>query len=356
MDASRINELEDILRLSDAIDQAVRLCQIKKPVPFPSDAGSECPKPLVIASIARKITPPGENDSELVWYKNAQSEGMLVRDHAFDYSERKQRILAEIDGVLTLRDEDDPTLKTIICLGEFDFPARNCDPRYLVTEDEFLTKLQDICNRRSCLILAGTFHNTTTRHNEAILIGPRLRSPARHAKLRPAHWLSEKVAPPLNSELRTYSTMFGRIAILICADIYDMNIAFAIARENFNKPPGAKPIEIVLVPAYNRRQSQLAAKACERLSRLAECVVVYVNCGQDQPCHEIFVGGERVTPEPNDDERNEIPRLDASNDATIRVQKLSNEYIHTKLNGANAGHSALVRNILSGRGRAAPIE
>ena len=97
--------------------------------------------------------------------------------------------------------------------------------------------------------------------------------PINYIKRFPARRAGEETRVPAGNLFEIYETKIGRVAILICSDIVDLNQFLFIARRNLTS--NREPIDIVLVPSFNT--SERLRSMCRELSYLANTVVVNVN-------------------------------------------------------------------------------
>jgi hypothetical protein len=146
----------------------------------------------------------------------------------------------------------------------------------------------------------GTFHCRTTLSNVGVVlpsefgknctysmetaygslseeIGSKIRKevfpPFFLTKKFPAKRAGEKVSVPVDGGIEIFESSAGNAVFLICAEALDVNASNAIIR--YNKLSFGSRIDYVFVPSFNRSNELLAA--CQELSLLAGCVVLYVN-------------------------------------------------------------------------------
>ncbi|MCX7362146.1 MAG: hypothetical protein NTV97_09825, partial [Alphaproteobacteria bacterium] len=108
---------------------------------------------------------------------------------------------------------------------------------------------------------------TTTKDEE-------IRAPIPHRKRFPAKRDSEQTRVPPDNAFRVFATPVGRVAVLICSDIIDLNQFLLVAR--YNDSAGKMDrIDFVLVPSHNTSPKLL--QMCQQLSWLAVTTVIIVN-------------------------------------------------------------------------------
>ncbi|MFK7893085.1 MAG: hypothetical protein AB8B63_19890, partial [Granulosicoccus sp.] len=210
----------------------------------------------------------------------------------------------------------------IICLGELGYPSftfpvelsehqnradnNGMRPLPRFTSDElkqladnerdFREQLQNLADRSNTIILAGTHHNCLNFHNEAIIFFPLIDdSPRIHQKLTAAKSINvgEVIRTPGSNQFPIYTTPLGKIAVLICIDVYDLNMfcrqlhAAKIENNEYH-------LDIILVPSLTDKS---LAKACKDLSYVANCVVIYVNSSSAaEPHANVYVSGRYIDP------------------------------------------------------------
>ena len=130
--------------------------------------------------------------------------------------------------------------------------------------------------------------------------------PISHRKRFPAKRASEQTRVPPDNQFRVFATPIGRVAILICSDIVDMNQFLFIARYN-DSMIKVDRIDYVLVPSYNTSQSLV--DMCRQLSEIAATTVLLVNANADDdekgfPATSIHCCGETLS---SDEADTEVP-------------------------------------------------
>jgi hypothetical protein len=221
----------------------------------------------------------------------------------------------------------------VICFGEFAYPPPPVDPsgstieamqRCIDRRKDFETRVIDMIeeareNNKSYqpFVFLGSYHCLLTMYGIGIVypwgtnrtevmastsddIGndeqdvkskvEKLNAPVLYRKRFPARRVGESTRVPATMNVDVYETSFGRVAIMLCSDVLDLNQFMAIRRHNANSQRG--PIDFVLVPSYNR--STKLASMCRELSYAARCAVVLVNANPkrpDFPGTDIYVCG-----------------------------------------------------------------
>jgi hypothetical protein len=208
----------------------------------------------------------------------------------------------------------------IICFGELAYPApapvgeEGWSVEGLYASGAARQRFEDLAKEalnasdKTPFVFLGTFHCPLTLYNIGVIypLGAkdafarvRVRSEKLESKRRPVNKrLHKEVALPLlyrkrfparrageslrvppSEEFHVYDLPIGRIAVLICSDVVDINQALTIARRN---GPSEKydPIDFVLVPSFN--ESPKLASMCQELSYLARTSVVLVNANQGE--------------------------------------------------------------------------
>ena len=240
---------------------------------------------VLLATISRNIKIDCEG-AELRSF-TPQSEDNLcivVRDGTFNFPERRNEIFNDLDEIIQVRERVSPKCPTIICMGELDYPIEVLPDNNLTSDElHFRHKLIQYSKNKNCLIVCGSYHDPKTCFNKAVLLSPNCENIIEHSKHRPAHRLGEKIRVPNNNQLRYYKTPIGNVALLICMDIYDLNVVLTLARTTF-MADDTGPIDYIIVPSYNDGKSREAAEACKRLSYLTSSTVIYVSW----TCHTLM--------------------------------------------------------------------
>ncbi|MBO6725547.1 MAG: hypothetical protein JJ911_07805 [Rhizobiaceae bacterium] len=195
----------------------------------------------------------------------------------------------------------------IISFGELDYPPIGRSQEEISAEARFVEKLQSRIDAvdRPVFLLAGTRHdfdegNNTCFNQARILTNATLRSNSRpgltddpilHAKLNAANFTKESISVPKHPRVRYYSSILGKIAVLICVDAYNPAVLMSLLANRANR--GAEQIDYVLVPSYNF--SPKLYYSCQVLSLLSGSVVMLIDaCREraDKPAQTaIFVHG-----------------------------------------------------------------
>lgn len=254
---------------------------------------------IVLATISRNLSAAkGDPNRELFDCPDKDEQGWKLygRLQTFDFIARRREILRAVEDVARFRDRKAKGAAAIIGLGELDYPiAITADREVLPGEIEFRSQLQNFATSRECLVVAGTYHDPIKHFNKAVLFAPEGQAAKEHAKLRPAHKIGEAIRTPDNSELRYYDTKIGKVAILVCMDVFDLNIMFSMAKSTFAKIDEGGEVDYIIVPSYNKTAGDQAAAACQRLSYFTCSTVIYVNCTRAMPYNAIYVCGKEIT-------------------------------------------------------------
>lgn len=211
----------------------------------------------------------------------------------------------------------------IICFGEFAYPAPRplrdgLSIRGITGYGEFRIKFEEQIKDRlqmhpNLFLLMGSYHCPITLYNCAVIFphsganktvdydlysdrndllierqslpettGHQTLAPILHEKRFPAKRAGEKTRTPTNLNFDFFQTRYGKIAILICSDVVDLNQFSLIIRKNefSNKHDKKDRIEIVLIPSYNR--SSILNNMCRDLSFLASTFVIVVNANSGE--------------------------------------------------------------------------
>lgn len=98
--------------------------------------------------------------------------------------------------------------------------------------------------------------------------------PIVHRKRFPAKRASEQTRVPPDNQFQIFVTPVGRVAVLICSDVVDMNQFLFISRYN-DSAGKLDRIDYVLVPSWNTSRS--LSEMCRELSLVAATTVLVVN-------------------------------------------------------------------------------
>jgi len=208
----------------------------------------------------------------------------------------------------------------------------------IVRKLEFEKRVRDELMRwksRAFLFL-GSYHCLTTLYSVGVLFpwgpsfdpvdvyihGERLGSnvpsqttqivpPIIYRKRFPARRVGEDTRVPSGQELNIFTREFGRVSLLICSDIVDLNQFLAVARRN-RLTQKYDPIDILLIPSYN--ESRHLPLMCRELSSVAATTVVLVNANHLQtsfPKTDVFCCGLAID-DLNALQRGETPLVTAN--------------------------------------------
>jgi predicted amidohydrolase len=117
----------------------------------------------------------------------------------------------------------------------------------------------------------------------------RINAPILYRKRFPARKVGEQTRVPTGREFNIFKCSFGKVVVLICSDVLDINQFLTIVRESL----AARDFDFVLIPAYNPATS--FNDICRDLSNLAATTVVVANAhdrGVNLPSSELFVCGQ----------------------------------------------------------------
>lgn len=145
--------------------------------------------------------------------------------------------------------------------------------------------------------------------------------PIPHRKRFPAKRASEQTRVPPDNRFRLFLTPVGRVAILICSDVVDMNQFLFIVRYN-DSMAKVHRIDFVLVPSYNTSRALL--EMCRQLSEMAATTVLVVNANHYDanngfPHTSIFCCGKSFSSKQADDP-GQVPELEF---LQVKVKDLS---------------------------------
>jgi predicted amidohydrolase len=244
-------------------------------------------------------------------------------DH-FRYDKWAAARLAELDRAL----EHKPHM---ICFPEFAYPP-GPDPkeggwsideigqtvgRRVEFEQEALKRLEG----RNVFLVLGSFHCLMTLYNVAVIypwgnhrhggtevrvehretsdsgviysapkkIPERVRAPVMYRKRFPARKVGEQTRVPAGQGINIFECDFGKVMVLICSDVLDLNQFMMIVRENILE----RDIDFIVIPAYNPAES--FHDICRDLSALSGATVIVANATDEAiglTDSEVFVCGD----------------------------------------------------------------
>jgi len=124
-------------------------------------------------------------------------------------------------------------------------------------------------------------------------------TPILYRKRFPARKLGEQTRVPNGLEFNVFERPFGKIGLLICSDVLDLNQFLRLIRESVSFHQG---FEFILIPSYSPRGERTFETVCEELSYLTGTAVV-VTCATDKSLEDergmapsdIYICGERVS-------------------------------------------------------------
>lgn len=243
----------------------------------------------------------------------------------------------------------------IICFGELAYPPPPATDfatgvEYVTQfgrrQAQFEDRIRKVCDHRAKgadpFLFLGSYHCPITLYNVGMIMprgaregsmqmqvtARRLRRdkephlqkstkpvnvPITHRKRFPAKRSSEQTRVPPDNEFRVFATPVGRIAILICSDVVDMNQFLFIVRYNDSMAKVGR-IDFVLVPSYNTSSSLV--EMCRQLSEIAATTVLVVNANADDdekafPVTSLHCCGETVSSQDVDGEAQSDVRPEA---------------------------------------------
>lgn len=209
------------------------------------------------------------------------------------------------------------------------------------------TSLQD------CKITREDF----TTEDGAKISFEKIAAPILQRKRYPARKIQEHTRIPATRNFDIYAMPFGKVAMLICSDVIDVNQFLSVVRYNRtsrNQPP----IDFILVPSFN--YSKMLPQMCRELSFLANATVVLVNANPkdpknppanaDIPATDVFCCGRSF---------DELERASAEFDIapvikreTIRVRHADNRWSHVILFKLRfSGLNSFRHNVSGGRAK-----
>ena len=115
--------------------------------------------------------------------------------------------------------------------------------------------------------------------------------PIIYRKRFPARRVEEETRVPAGQEFNIFQTEFGRLSVLICSDVLDVNQFLAVIRRN-RVQDRQLHIDFVLVPSFN--ESPLFPEMCRELSAAAGATVIVANVNHrdaDYPDTELYCCG-----------------------------------------------------------------
>lgn len=116
--------------------------------------------------------------------------------------------------------------------------------------------------------------------------------PISQVKVFPARRAGEMVKLPCDPVFRLYRHSIGRIAVLVCSDVIDLNQFIRIVNIN-SCNEGVDRINMVLVPSFN--MSRFLTDTCKNLSAAASTIVVVVNARGEFATESVY-GSKALEP------------------------------------------------------------
>jgi hypothetical protein len=145
-------------------------------------------------------------------------------------------------------------------------------------------------DRQDCKITREAFDKKVDEVDVKISYD-RIAAPIFQRKRYPARSIPEHTRVPATRDFDIYTMPFGKVAMLICSDVVDLNQSLSVVRYN-RTSRSQPPIDFVLVPSYNR--SPVLVSMCRELSFFANATVVLVNANPKDvgaPPTDIFCCG-----------------------------------------------------------------
>lgn len=235
-----------------------------------------------------------KEQSELIWRRPSGDPYHLTEPSlGYDEDKWKRNIITICSDTFRKRPASHESNDfQILMLPEFTFPPMKDQ----VDRNVFLRELRKVYIEENLMnidsardfMFFGSYHDTDNSHNIGVLLpfgltplDSSLRQGYQHQgndgiyyqrKRNASKKLGEVLAPVSTLDFPVFVTDVGRIAVLICSDIYDLSLFLGLVRYNLRSLPGAE-INYVLVPAFNR--SRKLVETCRQLSFLMNNVVVY---------------------------------------------------------------------------------
>lgn len=135
------------------------------------------------------------------------------------------------------------------------------------------------------ILIPGTFHCTKTGHSVSGLRGPLSieananRDTTWLIKKTAAHKVKEFIRTPNEARFDVYDTVYGRVVVWICSDMYAPSYMLSLLWSNLknsDKRVGS-PIDLVLIPGYNTDAENHLIDSIRSISEFARTSIVLVN-------------------------------------------------------------------------------
>jgi carbon-nitrogen hydrolase len=222
--------------------------------------------------------------------------------HARTIALARQKLKEDIQYLVEIRGAN------VVCVNELGYPAfklprekgydKELHAQLRQLDAEFRDFLQELCNQHECVIVCGSYHDVEDFKNKAVIFAPREAGAKErqneyqkeHQKLTTAKAgsVGEVVRTPPHTGFELYDTYVGRVGVLICSDVVDMNIFFQLTLIGTTRPESSP--DVILVPSWTEAP---LTRACQDLSYFSNTVVAYVN-GNGEPHAAVYMGGELV--------------------------------------------------------------
>lgn len=118
-----------------------------------------------------------------------------------------------------------------------------------------------------------------------------VKAPVMYRKRFPARKVGEQARVPAGQGINVFECAFGKVMVLICSDVLDLNQFMTIVRENLL----ARDLDFIIIPAYNPADS--FGDICRDLSALSGATVIVANAtdeGIGLTESEVYICGETI--------------------------------------------------------------
>ena len=198
----------------------------------------------------------------------------------------------------------------VICFSELSYPPpmavndggwtvksiQNAVSRRLKFEEQVRTALYK--HDSKAFVFLGSYHCLMTLYNIGVMypwgasFGPvqvevlvnrigseprgyrtTVEPPIAYSKRFPARRAGEETRVPTGQQFDVFDRGFGRVGVMICSDVVDINQFLSVAQRN--RSDTYEPIDFVLIPSFNN--SSYLVRMCKNLSALAATTVIVVN-------------------------------------------------------------------------------
>lgn len=185
----------------------------------------------------------------------------------------------------------------LVCFGECAYPFDHEHSENARQKNkEFQDRVQAIVNESAVHLVAGSFHDEDG-HNVCYFFSPN-KPVQMQRKVLAATRMGEKLPPPDDDSHAIFHAGDFFVGVLICLDAFApttvLRYALFAAGHGEQNPTGL-PLKYIFVPSLNDTGSFKIAEACQDLSALCNCVVVYVNCNWQRPRRKVYCAGEMIS-------------------------------------------------------------